>query len=33
MPTKERLAQQKLLQQFAQQYTDNAAARKTINIL
>jgi len=33
MPSKERLAQQKLLQQFAQQYRDNAAARKTINIL
>lgn len=33
MPNKERLAQQKLLQQFAQQYTNNAAARKTINIL
>jgi len=33
MPSKERLAQQKLLQQFAQQYRDHAAARKTINIL
>lgn len=33
MPNKERLAQQKLLQQFAKQYMDNATARKTINIL
>lgn len=33
MPSKERLAQQKLLQQFAKQYADNAAARKTINVL
>jgi hypothetical protein len=33
MPSKERLAQQKLLQQFAQQYKNNAVARKTINIL
>lgn len=33
MPTKERLAQQKLLQQFAQQYKNNAVTRKTINIL
>lgn len=33
MHSKERLAQQKLLQQFAQQYVDNAIARKTINIL
>jgi len=33
MPSKERLAQQKLLQQFAQQYRDHATARKTINIL
>lgn len=33
MPSKERLAQQKLLQQFARQYIDNAAARRTINIL
>jgi multimeric flavodoxin WrbA len=33
MPSNERLAQQKLLQQFAQQYREHAAARKTINIL
>jgi membrane-bound inhibitor of C-type lysozyme len=33
MPSKERIAQQQLLQQFAAQYKKNAAARKTINIL
>jgi len=33
MPSKERLAQQKLLQQFAAQYKAHADTRKTINIL
>jgi len=33
MPTKERIAQQQVLQQFATQYKTNAETRKTINVL